>query len=184
MRRLVEDLLVLARLDLAQTMERGPVEVRGIAFDAVADSLAIDPSHPITVVAPEEVWIEGDGGKITQVVANLLANVRSHTRPDTNATIDVRRENGEAVIEVHDQGSGFPPPIERIFDRFYRADPSRSRKSGGSGLGLAIVEAITRAHGGTVEAANDPEGGARVIVRLPATKRWGGVGRYVVRGTW
>lgn len=170
MRRLVEDLLVLARLDLAQTMERGPVEVRGIAFDAVADSSAIDPSHPITVVAPEEVWIEGDGGKITQVIANLLANVRSHTSPDTNATIDVRRMSGVAVIEVHDQGSGFPPPIERIFDRFYRADPSRSRKSGGSGLGLAIVEAITRAHGGTVEAANDPGGGARVIVRLPARK--------------
>ena len=168
MRRLVEDLLVLARLDLAQTMERGPVEVRGIAFDAVADSLAIDPSHPITVVAPEDVWIEGDGGKITQVVANLLANVRSHTRPDTHATLAVRHENGQAVIEVHDQGGGFPTgTIERIFDRFYRADPSRSRKSGGSGLGLAIVEAITRAHGGTVEAANTPEGGARVSVRLP-----------------
>jgi two-component system OmpR family sensor kinase len=170
MRRLVEDLLVLARLDLAQTMERGPVEVRGIALDAVADSLAIDPSHPITVVAPEEVWIEGDGGKITQILANLLANVRSHTRPGTDASIEVRRQGGDAVIEVHDQGGGFPAPIERIFDRFYRADPSRSRKSGGSGLGLAIVEAITRAHGGTVEAANDPEGGARVTVRLPGVK--------------
>ena len=171
MRHLVEDLLVLARLDLAQTMEREPVEVRGIAFDAVADSSAIDPSHPITVVAPDEVWVEGDGGKITQVVANLLANVRSHTSPDTKATLEVRRAIGEAVIEVHDQGGGFPPPIERIFDRFYRADPSRSRKSGGSGLGLAIVEAITRAHGGTVEAVNDPGGGARVIVRMPELDR-------------
>jgi two-component system OmpR family sensor kinase len=167
MRRLVDDLLVLARLDLAQAMELGPVEVRGIAFDAVADSLAIDPLHPITVVAPEEVWIEGDAERITQVLVNLLANVRSHTRPETDATIDLSRTNGQAVIQVRDTGGGFPPAtIDRIFDRFYRADPSRSRKSGGSGLGLAIVEAIARAHGGSVEAANDPEGGARVTVRL------------------
>jgi two-component system OmpR family sensor kinase len=168
MKRLVDDLLLLARLDLAQAMERGPVEVRSIARDGVADSLAIDPAHPITIVAPDEVWIDGDGEKITQVIANLLANVRSHTHPETGAVMDVRRENGGAVIEVRDRGSGFPPEtIGHVFDRFYRADPSRSRKSGGSGLGLAIVDAIARAHGGAVEAANDPEGGARITVRLP-----------------
>ena len=169
MKRLVDDLLLLARLDLAQTMERGPVEVSSIARDGVADSLAIDPAHLITITAPEEVWIEGDGEKITQVVANLLANVRSHTHPDSGAVIDVRRENGSAVIEVRDRGNGFPPEaLGHVFDRFYRADPSRSRKSGGSGLGLAIVDAIARAHGGIVEAANDPGGGARITVRLPA----------------
>ena len=169
MKRLVDDLLVLARLDLAQTIERGPVELRSIARDVVADSLAIDPAHSIKVNAPEEVWIEGDGEKITQIVANLLANVRSHTPPGADAGIDVRPENGSAVIEVRDHGSGFPPEtIGRVFDRFYRADTSRSRKSGGSGLGLAIVDAIARAHGGDVEAANDPEGGARITVRLPA----------------
>jgi two-component system OmpR family sensor kinase len=169
MKRLVDDLLLLARLDLAQTMERGPVELRSIARDGVADSLAIDPAHSIKINAPEEVWIDGDGEKITQVIANLLANVRSHTHPESDAAIDVRRENGSAVIEVRDRGSGFPPEtIGHVFDRFYRADPSRSRKSGGSGLGLAIVDAIARAHGGDVEAANDPEGGARITVRLPA----------------
>jgi two-component system OmpR family sensor kinase len=169
MKRLVDDLLLLARLDLAQTMERGPVEIRSIARDGVADSLAIDPAHPIKIIASDEVWIDGDGEKITQVIANLLANVRSHTHPDTGAEIDVRRENGSAVISVRDRGSGFPPEtIGHVFDRFYRADPSRSRKSGGSGLGLAIVDAIARAHGGAVEASNDPEGGARITVRLPA----------------
>jgi two-component system OmpR family sensor kinase len=169
MKRLVDDLLLLARLDLAQTMERGPVEIRSIARDGVADSLAIDPAHPIKIIASDEVWIDGDGEKITQVIANLLANVRSHTHPDTGAEIDVRSENGSAVISVRDRGSGFPPEtIGHVFDRFYRADPSRSRKSGGSGLGLAIVDAIARAHGGAVEASNDPEGGARITVRLPA----------------
>ena len=169
MKRLVDDLLLLARLDLAQTMDSGPVEVTSIARDAVADSLAIDPAHPITIVAPDEVWVEGDGEKITQVVANLLANLRSHTQPETGAVLDVRREDGRAVIEVRDRGQGFPPDaIHHVFDRFYRADPSRSRKSGGSGLGLAIVDAIARAHGGDVEAANNPEGGARITVRLPA----------------
>ena len=171
MKRLVDDLLLLARLDLAQPMERGPVNLTAIAQDGVADSLAIDPQHQIEIVAPEEVWIEGDGEKITQVVANLLSNFRSHTQRDTNAVIDVRRENGTAIIEVRDHGSGFPPGATgRIFDRFYRADPSRSRKSGGSGLGLAIVDAIARAHGGNVEAANHPDGGARITVRFPAAK--------------
>lgn len=178
MKRLVDDLLLLARLDLAQALERGPVEVSAIARDGVADSLAIDPGHPITIIAPEEVWIEGDGERITQVVANLLANVRSHTHPDTGAVIDVRRDNGNAVIKVRDHGSGFPPDaIGHVFDRFYRADPSRSRKSGGSGLGLAIVDAIARAHGGNVEAANDPEGGASIIVRLPAPNMRDGQGK-------
>ena len=168
MKRLVDDLLMLARLDLAETMERGPVEMRGIARDGAADSLAIDPDHPVTVIAPEEVWVVGDGEKITQIVANLLANVRAHTPPHTEAVIDVRRENGNAVIEVSDRGAGFPADaIGHVLDRFYRADPSRSRKSGGAGLGLAIVDAIARAHGGKVEATNDETGGARVKVELP-----------------
>lgn len=170
MKSLVDDLLLLARLDLDQRLDRGPVEVSSIARDGVADSLAIDPHHPIAIVAPEDLWIEGDAEKITQVVANLLANVRAHTHPDTNAVIDVRRDNGNVVIEVRDSGRGFSPEaLEHVFDRFYRADPSRSRKRGGAGLGLAIVDAIARAHGGTVEAANDPTGGARITVRLPGT---------------
>ena len=79
-----------------------------IARDGVADSLAIDPHHPIAIVAPEDLWIEGDAEKITQVVANLLANVRAHTHPETNAVIDVRRDNGNVVIEVRDYWPGVP----------------------------------------------------------------------------
>ena len=169
MKRLVDDLLLLARLDLAQPMEQGPVNLTAIARNGAADSMAIDPAHQIIVNAPDEVWIKGDEEKITQVVANLLANVRSHTRPETGAVLGVRRERDTAVIEVLDNGTGFSSgTLDRVFDRFFRADPSRSRKSGGSGLGLAIVEAIARAHGGGVEAANEPGGGARITVRLPA----------------
>ena len=168
MKRLVDDLLLLARLDLAQPMQHGRVNLTALARDGAADSLAIDPGHQIVVEAPEDVWIEGDGEKITQVVANLLANVRAHTEPGTSAVIGVHREDGTAVIEVRDHGHGFPPGVTgRVFDRFYRVDPSRSRKSGGSGLGLAIVDAIARAHGGFVEAAGHPDGGARITVSLP-----------------
>ncbi|MGH8927757.1 MAG: sensor histidine kinase, partial [Acidimicrobiia bacterium] len=92
----------------------------------------------------------------------------THTPPGTTAALDLHRDRDQAVVEVRDDGLGFPAgAIEHLFDRFYRADPSRSRKSGGSGLGLAIVDAIARAHGGAAEAANLPDGGARITVRIP-----------------
>jgi two-component system OmpR family sensor kinase len=173
MRRLVDDLLLLARLDLADDqidspLHRQPTDISGIARDAVADSLAIDPGHPVTMEAPAPLWIDGDPERLAQVVANLLSNVRSHTPSGTMAVLKLRRDGAAAAIEIRDDGPGFPPEaIDHVFDRFYRVDSSRSRRSGGAGLGLAIVDAIVRAHGGSAEANNLPGGGARITVRLP-----------------
>lgn len=169
MKRMVDDLLLLARLDLDQQLERRKVDVAALASDVVTDSMAIDPERPMTLQAALPVMVDGDGERLTQIMANLLANVRAHTPAGTGAVVKVEQQNGHAVIEVTDSGPGFPPEsLNHIFDRFYRADVSRSRKSGGSGLGLAIVAAIAQAHGGDAEATNDVGGGARITVRLPA----------------
>jgi two-component system OmpR family sensor kinase len=102
----------------------------------------------------------------------LLSNVRVHTPPWTTVEVVVAERDGNAILEVTDDGTGFPSAsLDHVFDRFYRADPSRSRRSGGSGLGLAIVEAIVIAHGGNVEASNVEGGGARVTVTLPRVVR-------------
>ena len=169
MKHLVEDLLLLARLDLDQPLERQPVDLSRIVRGAAADSRAIDPERPVEEVIGDGLLVAGDPERLTQVVANLLQNARSHTPPATPIRIEVGRSNGNIELAVSDRGPGFPPAaLGSVFDRFFRADDSRSRKSGGSGLGLAIVEAIARAHGGSAQAENLPEGGARVVVRLPA----------------
>ena len=169
MKHLVEDLLLLARLDLDQPLERQPVDLSRIVHDAAADSRAIDPERPVEEVIGDGLLVAGDPERLTQVVANLLQNARSHTPPATPIRIEVGRSNGNIELAVSDRGPGFPPAaLASVFDRFFRADDSRSRKSGGSGLGLAIVEAIARAHGGSAHAENLPEAGARVVVRLPA----------------
>lgn len=169
MKRMVDDLLLLARLDLDQQLERRRVDLASLAGDAVTDSMAIDPDRPIKLESAGPVIVAGDGERLTQILANLLSNVRAHTPAGTGAVVRVEHRDKEAVIEVTDSGPGFPPEsLGRIFDRFYRVDSSRSRKSGGSGLGLAIVSAIAAAHGGTAEASNEPGAGAHVTVRLPA----------------
>lgn len=177
MRRLVDDLLLLARLDLADDevespLHMQPIELTAIARDTVADSLAMDPGHPVELDAPRPVWVNADSERMAQVLVNLLSNLRSHTPAATGAVLTVREEGDLAEIELRDRGPGFPPAsIAHVFDRFYRVDSSRSRRSGGSGLGLAIVEAIARAHGGHAQAANNPEGGARITVRVPLLTR-------------
>ncbi|MCP3996826.1 MAG: sensor histidine kinase, partial [bacterium] len=106
--------------------------------------------------------------QLGQVFANLLANTRMHTPAGTPVTVQMHEDSDTAVIEVVDDGPGLPEDAAaKVFDRFYRADTSRARKSGGSGLGLAIVSAIVNEHGGSVEAANAPGQGARFTVRLP-----------------
>jgi two-component system OmpR family sensor kinase len=168
MRNLVEDLLLLARLDLAQSLDKRPVEITALIRDAVADSMAIDPDRLMTIDAPERVEVDGDPEGLIQIISNLLANVRAHTPPGTPATVTVRAEGRWVEVAVTDQGPGFPSDsLASVFNRFYRADESRSRKSGGSGLGLAIVEALARAHGGSVSADNASAAGARITVRLP-----------------
>ena len=120
--------------------------------------------------SPPNLVVSGDPERLIQVLANLLQNARTHTPPGTPVEVVLTRSTDWAEIIVRDSGPGFPPEsLGSVFDRFYRADDSRSRKSGGSGLGLAIVDAIARSHGGDARAANRPEGGAEVRVRFPTS---------------
>jgi two-component system OmpR family sensor kinase len=167
MGRLVEDLLLLARLDQQRAMERRPVDLRTVVEDAVADHRALGDSHPITVDAPAPVVVDGDESGLRQVVANLLANARVHTPAGTPVTLTLRDEGGAAVLTVADRGPGIPAAqLDRVFERFHRGDPSRSRETGGSGLGLAIASALVTAHGGSLSVDGDGPG-ATFTVRLP-----------------
>ena len=167
MKELVEDLLLLARLDEGQPLEHEPVELGELAAEAVETARALDPSRPLDLqVQPATVL--GDRARLRRVLDNLLGNVRSHTPPETPAHVRVSTLNGSAVLEVSDDGPGLPPEdFDRVFTRFYRADTSRSRESGGVGLGLSIVAAIADAHAGKVSVAAGPEGGATFRVELP-----------------
>jgi two-component system OmpR family sensor kinase len=172
MRSLIEDLLMLARLGESQMLSVDDVDLAQIARDAATDHATIDSERPITVEGVEVLTIQGDEQRLHQVVSNLLANVRVHTPAGTIVTVEVEDQDAWAVLRVIDDGPGIPlESLEHVFDRFYRADPSRSRRSGGSGLGLSIVQAIVEAHGGTVDATIDAGGGARLTVRLPRRTR-------------
>ena len=167
MGHLVEDLLLLARLDEGRPLERRPLELVSLVTEAVETASAVGPEWPLTLEAGEPVEVIGDETRLRQVLDNLLANVRAHTPPGTPATVRVTTAGDEAVIDVADRGPGMTvEQADRVFERFYRADPSRSRQHGGTGLGLGIVEAIVSAHGGSVSAAPGPEGGAVFTVRL------------------
>lgn len=164
---LVEDLLVLARLDQGRPLERAPVRLDRIAADGVRDARAVEPGRPIDA-ALEEVWVLGDELRLRQVVANLLANARQHTPPGTPVHVSVTAADGVARLEVADEGPGMPPEVAaRVFERFFRADPSRSRVAGGTGLGLAIVAAVAEAHGGRATVESAPGAGSRFAVELP-----------------
>jgi two-component system OmpR family sensor kinase len=168
MGHLVDDLLLLARLDQGRPLEREPVELVGLAAQAVDAARAMGPSWPVRVEAREPVEIEGDEGRLRQVMDNLLANVRSHTPPGTSVVVRIGTEGDHAVVSVIDDGPGLAEDAAaRVFERFYRVDGSRSRQSGGAGLGLAIVQAIVAAHGGRVTLTTEPGRGATFAVRLP-----------------
>ncbi|MCW2673414.1 MAG: ATP-binding protein [Frankiales bacterium] len=173
---LVDDLLQLARLDLQRPMERTPVDLVALATDAVHDAQAADPGRPVSLHSDDATCeVEGDRHRLTQVLANLLANARVHTPAGTPVHVRLSVDGPSAVLEVSDGGPGIgPADRERVFDRFYRADPSRTRASGGSGLGLAIVAGIVEAHGGSVAVVDgavdgvvDGLAGATFQVRLP-----------------
>jgi two-component system OmpR family sensor kinase len=168
MGRLVEDLLLLARLDEGQRLEHVPVDLLAIADEAVEAATAVGPEWPVTLVASSQVEVVGDATRLRQVVDNLLANTRAHTPPGTRVTVHVSRAADRGVLEVDDTGPGLAPEdASRVFERFYRTDGSRSRRSGGTGLGLAIVAAIVEAHGGEVELRTAPGAGARFTVSIP-----------------
>jgi two-component system OmpR family sensor kinase len=165
---LVEDLLLLARLDEGRPLEREPVELVGLAAEATEAARAVGPAWPITLEAAQPAEVMGDRARLRQVLDNLLANVRAHTPPGTRAWVRVGWEEGHAVVTVSDEGPGLAPDqASRVFERFYRPDQSRARRHGGSGLGLAIVAGIVAAQGGTVEAGAREQGGALFVVRLP-----------------
>ncbi|HEX9762644.1 MAG TPA: ATP-binding protein [Acidimicrobiia bacterium] len=173
MARLVDDLMLLARLDLAddgasRQLDFHRVDLAEVVRDALADHLAIDDDHPVEVGESGPVLVNGDPERLMQVVSNLLANLRAHTPQGTSAGIRLVEAGDGISLEYLDQGPGFlVDSLDKLFDRFHRADPSRSRSSGGSGLGLAIVAAIVRAHGGTISAGNREGAGASVVITLP-----------------
>jgi two-component system OmpR family sensor kinase len=167
---LVQDLLLLARLDEGRELERTPVELVELATEARDAAVAVGPDWPVRLEASAPVDLVGDRLRLRQVLDNLLANVRAHTPPGTTTVVRVARQGGEAVVEVTDDGPGLTDEQAALaFERFYRADPSRSRTSGGSGLGLSIVAAIVASAGGTATAGRGPGGGASFTVRLPLT---------------
>lgn len=170
---LVEDLLLLARLDQARQMESKPVDLNTLVEDAVASARVAGPQHTVNFTPPsEEIFTLGDEARIHQVVANLLANARAHTPAGT--TIDVTLDSSEdgVRISVADNGPGLSDDDQKkIFERFYRADPSRVRVDGeGSGLGLSIVDAVMRAHGGSVSVQSELGNGATFTLFFPMEK--------------
>jgi len=169
MTSLVEDLLLLARLDEGQELVYGTVDLTRLAIDAVGDARPAGPDHTWLIDADETpVVIAGDAGRLTQVVANLLANARTHTPAGTTVTVTVTRDGRDAVLRVHDDGPGIDPAVrDSVFERFARGDRSRARQTGGTGLGLSIARAIVDAHGGTITVASEP-GDTTFEVRLPA----------------
>ncbi|MGC3994577.1 MAG: HAMP domain-containing sensor histidine kinase [Propionicimonas sp.] len=170
MSALVQDLLLLARLDSEPTLDIRPTDLTEIVLNAVSDARAASPEHSWTLDLPDEpVTALADAHGLHQVVANLLANARTHTPAGTRVQTALRAEDGWAVISVTDNGPGVPPEIQgSVFERFTRADVSRVRKAGGSstGLGLAIVSAVVHAHGGQVALESEP-GRTTFSLRVP-----------------
>jgi two-component system OmpR family sensor kinase len=169
MTTLVEDLLLLARLDSGRPMSRETVDLTRLLVEAVSDARVLAPGHHWRIVVPDEpIEVTGDEQGLHQVVTNLLTNARKHTPPGTTVTVTARTD-GEPGFDVHDDGPGFPPGLaEQAFERFARGDASRNR-AGGAGLGLALVEAIVRSHDGAVTLTSRP-GDTTVAVRLGSAK--------------
>jgi two-component system OmpR family sensor kinase len=164
---LVDDLLLLAHLDEGRPFEREAVQLDDVVREAVDSARAVEPEREITLDAVPLVVL-GDHDRLRQIVDNLLANVRAHTPDASPVRVTLARANGDATIEVADSGPGLSDDDrDRVFERFYRADDSRSRSTGGVGLGLSIVAAVATAHGGTVDARTGPDGGAVFRITLP-----------------
>jgi two-component system, OmpR family, sensor kinase len=168
MTRLVEDLLLLARLDSGRPLEREHVDLSLLAVDAVSDAHVAGPDHQWELDLPEEpVLVTGDAARLHQVLTNLLANARVHTGAGTVVTTRLSAEPTENVLQVIDNGPGIPTALQsEVFERFARGDTSRSRKGGSTGLGLAIVSAVVKAHNGTITVDSSP-GHTEFTVRLP-----------------
>jgi two-component system OmpR family sensor kinase len=169
MTALVDDLLLLARLDAGRALESETVELSRLVLEAVDDARVVSPDHQWRLSLPDvPVQVDGDAHRLHQVVTNLLSNARRHTPAGTVVTSTVLVEQSGVVVTIQDDGPGMSPElVGQVFDRFSRGDESRTRDTGGSGLGLPIVKAIVEAHHGTVTVTSRP-GDTTVTVRLPA----------------
>jgi len=169
MSTLVDDLLLLARLDAGRPLAREEVDLTRLALEAVSDARVVAPDHRWKLDLPDEpVVADGDEQRLHQVLTNLLNNARRHTPAGTSVTVGVSRNDGHVLLEVTDDGPGLPPQLtDSAFERFTRGDSARTRASGGAGLGLSLVQAITQAHDGTVSVSSAP-GHTRFEVCLPA----------------
>jgi two-component system, OmpR family, sensor kinase len=166
---LVDDLLLLARLDQGRPLERTRVDLTRIAHDAVDDARAADPARSVTLVTNGAVDVLGDEQRLRQVFANLLTNAFTHTPEGTPVEVSVAHQGNTAVLAVADHGPGLSETdAAHAFEQFWRADSARTHTSGGAGLGLSIVQAIAAAHGGTAEVESAPGRGATFRVRLPS----------------
>jgi two-component system OmpR family sensor kinase len=165
MTSLVEDLLLLARLDEGRDLESDPLDLSRLLIDAVSDAHAAGPDHEWSLDLPEEpVLVDGDEARLHQVIANLLANARVHTPPGTQVIVSVSIDEDSAVLTVADDGPGIPSELLPVlFERFARGDSSRSRAAGSTGLGLAIVSAVVEGHRGVVTVESEP---GRTVFRV------------------
>lgn len=168
MTQLVEDMLLLARLDAGRPLERESVDLSRLVVDSVSDAHIAGPDHQWSLDLPEDpVVVDGDEARLHQVLANLLANARTHTPSGTSVTVALKPEPDAVLLSVADDGPGIPASLlPDVFERFARGDSSRSRREGSTGLGLAIVAAVVKAHGGTIEVSSTA-GSTEFVVRLP-----------------
>ncbi len=172
MTQLVEDMLLLARLDTGRPLEHEQVDLTRLVVDAASDAHIAGPDHEWSLDLPDEpVLVRGDEARLLQVLANLFANARTHTPPGTTVTTSLAVGEDNAVLTVTDDGPGIPVWLQpEIFERFARGDSSRSRRGGSTGLGLAIVAAVVRAHYGTIDVHSVP-GKTEFVVKLPANSQ-------------
>jgi two-component system OmpR family sensor kinase len=166
---LIDDLLLLARLDEGRPLALDHVDVAEVLRDAVLDAGASHPTRSIQLRDTGPVELVGDEARLRQVVANLIQNALTHGGPDTSVSVGARLEGDRCIIEVADDGVGMSPEqVAHATDRFWRADSARVRRAGGTGLGLAITQAIVASHAGELRIESAPGSGTRVLVALPA----------------
>ena len=168
MRLLVEELSLLARLDAGRTLRSDEVDLVALAEAIVDDARVVDRERAIELVADGAAWVRGDEPRLAQVLRNLVGNAVQHTPAEASVRVALIATPDEVVVRVSDTGPGIPPEqLAHVFERFWRAEGSRSRAHGGSGLGLAIVDAIVRSHGGSVRATSVAGEGSTFTVTLP-----------------